>query len=217
MRPRLLHAIVTASALAPLGRGAPAHADWDVRRTGDRGLVEQAARALAARPEDGALAARLVRLAGKSRAPALRARFEAPARPPDARYAEVAAYATILLALGANEDAAAAFARAAALRPELAMLTGRARALERAGRPADALAAYDDALARARAPAERRRLLEAEIPLLPPGDSERELALRRALATLEPRSEDAAARVADVLERLGRPAEAAELLEARAA
>ncbi|HEV3031804.1 MAG TPA: tetratricopeptide repeat protein, partial [Polyangia bacterium] len=215
MRRQLLRAIVMASALAALGHGATAHADWDVRRTGARELVEQAARALAARPEDAALAARLVRLAGKSGAPALRVRFEAPAREPGARYAEVAAYATLLLALGANEDAAVAFARAAALRPELAMLTGRARALERAGRPADALAAYDDAVARARAPAERRRLLEAQVALVPPGDAERELALRRALAALEPRSEDAAARVVDVLERLGRPAEAAELLEAR--
>ncbi len=75
----------------------------------------------------------------------------------------------------------------------------------------DALAAYEDALAHAPAPAERRRLLEAEVALLDSGALERELAIRRALAALEPRSEDAADRVVDVLERLGRPAEAADL------
>jgi tetratricopeptide (TPR) repeat protein len=211
VRRGLLLAIGLATfAWAPAGR-----ADWEIRRTNDRALVEQAARALAARPEDGALAARLVRLAGRSGAPALRARFEGPARATGARYADLAAYATLLAALGAHEDAAAAYARAAAVRPEVAMLAGRARELERAGRREEALTAYVEALARATVPAERRRLLEAEVALLPPGALDRELEARRALSALDPRSEDAAARVADVLERLGRPGEAADLLEGR--
>ncbi|HVU51520.1 MAG TPA: hypothetical protein VHL80_12585, partial [Polyangia bacterium] len=170
--------------LLTFARGGVAAADWEVRRTNDRALVEQAARALAARPEDAALAARLVRLAGKDGAASLRARFEVPAAKPDARYAEVAACATLLFALGANDDAASAFARAAALRPEVAMLAGRARALARAGKRDEALAAYDEAIAAAKAPAERRRLLEAEVALLPPTALEHELELRRALAAL---------------------------------
>jgi tetratricopeptide (TPR) repeat protein len=195
----------------------PARADWEVRRSDNRAAVEQAARALAARPEDTALAARLVRLAGKAGAPPLRARFEAAARGAEAPYAAVAAYATLLSALGADDDAAAAFARAAALAPGAAMLAGRARALARAGRRDEAAAAYEEALTRARTPAERRRLLEAEVVLVPPADLERELAIRRALAALEPASEEAALRVVDVLERLGRPTEAADTLEARGA
>jgi tetratricopeptide (TPR) repeat protein len=209
--------LLLAIGLATFAWVSAARADWEVRRTSDRVLVEQAARALVARPEDAALAARLVRLAGKAGAAALRARFERPATAPGATYADLAAYATLLSAFGAHEDAAAAYARAAAERPEVAMLAGRARELERAGRRDDALAAYDEALARATAPAERRRLLEAEVPLLPPGALDRELDVRRALAAVDPRSEDAALRVAEVLERLGRPAEAAKLLEARGA
>jgi tetratricopeptide (TPR) repeat protein len=208
--------VVLAIGLGTFVHAAGARGDWEVRRTDDRALVEQATRALRAHPDDSALASRLVRLAGKRGAATLRARFEGPARAAGARFDEIAAYATVLLALGANEDAAAAFARAAAARPELAMFTGRARALERAGRRADAVTAYEDALAHAPTPAERRRLLEAEVALLDPGALERELAIRRALAALEPRSEDAAERVVDVLERLGRAAEAADLLEARA-
>jgi tetratricopeptide (TPR) repeat protein len=201
--------------LVAFARATPARADWEVRRTSDHALVEQAARAFAARPADTALAARLARLAGKGGAAALRARFEGPANAPSAGYAALAAYATLLYALGADEDAAAAFARAAAARPDLAMFTGRARALARAGRRDEALGAYEEALAHASATADKRRLLEAELALLPPESLQRELELRRALSALEPRSDDDAARVADVLERLGRPGEAADLLEAR--
>jgi tetratricopeptide (TPR) repeat protein/HEAT repeat protein len=197
------------------GTARPARADWEVRRSSDRALIEQAARALAGRPDDADLAARLARLAGKSGAAALRVRFERPARAADAGYAELAAYANILFALGAYEDAAAEFQRATAARSTVAALTGRARALERAGRRPEALAAFDDALARAERPAERRRILDAEAALVGPDAPERELAIRRALAALEPHSEDADARVVDVLERLGRPAEAAAVLEAR--
>ena len=216
MRPCVVAAVV----LALAAHATLATADWAVRRTGTRALEEQGVRALVERPDDAALAARLVRLAGKGRRRgAARARFEEGARaraPTDARYADLAAYATLLAALGADEDAVAAFARAAALRPEPAMLAGRARALARAGHRAEAVSAYDEAVARGRAPAEKRRLLEAEVALLEaPADLERELTIRRALASLDPRSDDAAEHVADVLERLGRPAEAAELLEAR--
>ena len=212
MRPRLVVAVVLALAT----HATRADADWEVKRSRARSLEEQGERALAARPEDAALAARLVRLAGKVGAAALRARFEARAGATTARYADLAAYATLLAALGADDEAAAAFARAIAVRPEPAMLAGRARALARAGHHAEALAAIDEALARTTPPREKRRLLEDEVALLrPPAELERELTLRRALAALDPRSEDAAGHVADVLERLGRPAEAADLLEAR--
>src|SRR5450432_3402096 len=192
-----------------------ARADWEVRRTSDHALVEQAERALVARPEDGGLATRLVHLAGKRGASALRTRFEARAGQATASYEDVAASATLLFALAAYDDAAMAYARAAALRPTFAMFVGRARSLERIGRREDALAAYDDALARTTSASERKRLLELEVTLVPPTDLERELRIRRALATLAPGSEDAANGVVDVLERLGRPAEAAEVLEAR--
>src|SRR5450432_2511068 len=194
-----------------MGRPRVATADWEVRRTSERALIEQAARALTAHSEDAGLAARLVRLAGRGGAAALRARFEAAAHAADAHEADVTACATLLFALGAYDDAAAMFARAAVLRPSFAVSAGRARALDRAGRRDEALVAYDDAVARATTPAERKRLLEAEVALVPPTDLERELGLRRALAALEPHSDDAAGRVADVLERLGRAAEAADL------
>jgi Tfp pilus assembly protein PilF len=212
VRPRVVVAVVLALAT----HATRADADWAVKRNSSRALEEQGERALAERPEDAGLAARLVRLAGKAGAGPLRARFEARAHATTARYADLAAYATLLAALGADEEAAAAFARAAAVRPERAMLAGRARALARAGQRAEALAAFDEAIARTSLPREKRRLLEDELALLrPPAELEHELTLRRALAALDPRSEDAADHVADVLERLGRPAEAADLLEAR--
>jgi tetratricopeptide (TPR) repeat protein len=207
--------VLLAVGLAILAPAVTARADWEVRRTNDHALVEQAERALVARPEDGGLATRLVHLAGKRGASALRTRFEARAGQATASYEDVAASATLLFALAAYDDAAMAYARAAALRPTFAMFVGRARSLERIGRREDALAAYDDALARTTSASERKRLLELEVTLVPPTDLERELRIRRALATLAPGSEDAANGVVDVLERLGRPAEAADVLEAR--
>jgi tetratricopeptide (TPR) repeat protein/HEAT repeat protein len=195
---------------------APARADWEVRRTTSRASAEQAARALRERPTDEALARRLVGLAGKSGAAELKVRFQTRADAAGAAFADVAAYATLLLALGQADDAAAAFARASALRADPAVLAGRARALARAGNRAEAMDAYDEALRLPVAARERRRLLEEELALLEVGaDAERELRLRRALAGGDPRSEEAAVRVADVLERLGRAGEAADLLEAR--
>ncbi len=205
--------VVAAVVLALVVRATVADADWEVKRSGTRAIEEQAERALFARPTDATLATRLVRLAGKSGAAGLRARFEA--RASSGRFADLAAYATLLAALGADEDAAAAFARAAAVRADATVLAGRARALARAGHRAEAIAAYDDA-ARGAPPRDQRRSLEAELALFEgPGDLERELTVRRALAALDPRSDDAAGHLADVLERLGRPGEAADLLAAR--
>ncbi|HSZ80885.1 MAG TPA: HEAT repeat domain-containing protein [Polyangia bacterium] len=209
MRLGVVAAVVLALGVHP----AIADADWAVKRSGTGALEAQAERALVARPTDARLASRLARLAGKSGAAALRARFEA--RAASGRFADLAAYATLLAALGADEDAAAAFARAAALRPDPAVLAGRARALAHGDHRAEAIAAYDDA-ARAAAPRTRRQLLEAEVALLEgPSDLERALTVRRALAALDPRSDEAAGHVADLLARLGRPGEAADLLEAR--
>ncbi|HTA19245.1 MAG TPA: hypothetical protein VK989_08130, partial [Polyangia bacterium] len=209
MRLRVVAAVVLALGV----HATVADADWEVKRSGTRALGEQAERALTARPTDAALATRLVRLAGKSGAAGLRARFEA--RAASGRFADLAAYATLLAALGADEDAAAAFTRAAAVRADATVLVGRARALARAGHRAEAITAYADA-ARDAPPRDQRRILEAELALFEgPGDLERELPVRRAIAALDPRSDDAAGHVADVLERLGRPGEAAELLAAR--
>ena len=87
------------------------------------------------------------------------------------------------------------------------MLAGRARPRARAGHHAEALAAFGKAVARTTPPREKRRLLEDEVALLrPPAELERELTLRRALAALDPRSEDAPrATSRTLLEQLGRP------------
>jgi tetratricopeptide (TPR) repeat protein/HEAT repeat protein len=203
-------------ALAMASGTGTARADWQIRRTNDRTLEEQAARALLSRPTDHALARRLVGLAGKAGGAALRARFQARAEAPAASYADVAACATLLMAFGAFDDAAAMFARAIALRPEPAALEGHARALARADRRAEAVLAYDRALAAVTAPTARRRLLEAQVSLLDDrSDGERELSIRRALLELTPRDDGAARRLVDALARAGRAGEAADVLESR--
>jgi tetratricopeptide (TPR) repeat protein/HEAT repeat protein len=202
--------------LALAARATGARADWEVHRSSARPAREQAERALNEHPADAALARRLVTLAGKSGAAALRARFEARAVAPKAAFADVAAFATLLEAQGAFEDAATEFARAATLRPALAVLLGHARCLARAGRHADAVGAYDAVLAHVADARARRPILEAQVALLDErADLERELAIRRELAAAAPRSDEALFRVVDVLERLARPGEAADLLEAR--
>lgn len=207
---------LTSFALAVAVGTATARADWELRRTNDRTLEEQATRALLSRPTDQALARRLVQLAGKAGTPALRARFQSRADAPAATYADLAACATLLMAVGAFDDAAAMFARAVALRAEPAALEGQARALARAGRRAEAVLAYDRALAETATTGPRRRLLEAQAALLDDrSDVERELAIRRALVELAPRDDGAARRLVDSLARAGHAAEAADLLDAR--
>jgi HEAT repeat protein/predicted Zn-dependent protease len=194
-----------------------ARADWEVRGHDRAAIVEQAARAFTERPDDDALARRLVTLAGKDGHARLRATFRERAEAAPPRYEAIAAYARLLLALGAFDEAAQQFARALAARPGAeAAQVGRARALAGAGKRADAVAAYDEALRTERAPQRRRRLLEAELPLLgQPDDVEHELAVRRELADLQPHSDAAAEQLADVLERSGRPADAARVLASR--
>ena len=204
--------------LALAGRAGPAAADWEVRRSSDQAARTEAERVLIERPGDVALARRLIRLAGKTGGAAVRASFQARATALGARFVDIAAYASVLEALGADDDAAAQFGRAAALRPDPIAFAGRARCLARAGRRAEALTAYDEALAHVTDARARRRILEDEIPLLDEHpDLERELTIRRELVDGAPRVEEALDRLVDVLARLGRPGEAADLIEARRA
>jgi tetratricopeptide (TPR) repeat protein/HEAT repeat protein len=210
-------AIGLAGVVAVLSASAPARGDWEVRRAHSIGLQEQATRALLERPHDDRLARQLIRLTGRAGIAQLRDHFQARAAAPGARYAEVAAWATLLAALGAHQDAADQYARAALLHPtDPAPFLGRARGLNAAGRRGEALGAYDEALQRTVAPSARRRILEAELTFLSqPGDLARELAIRRELAGMEPHADAPAENLADVLARLERPGDAAQVLEAR--
>jgi tetratricopeptide (TPR) repeat protein len=194
----------------------PARADWQVRRDGSGALVERAEKAMHDRPDDDALARRLVRLAGRRGAAGLRARFGARASG-STSYDAIAAYAQVLLALGDAPAAAAAFGDALRLAPgSPAALAGRARALAATASP-DAGAAYDEAIARQSRPTPRRRLVEAALEILPTdahgADLERLIALRRELVRLAPDDDRQAERLADALAEAGRPAEAAAVLE----
>jgi HEAT repeat protein/Flp pilus assembly protein TadD len=204
-----------------------AAADWQVHRDDTRALLERAERALREQPDDDAVARRVVQLAGRAGRAALVARFRARAQQADAGYTPVAAYARLLLATGDGAAAAAAFGDALRLDPKsIPALVGRARAQAAAGAATDAIASYDEALRLEQRPAARRRLIEAELTLLVGAriqapdaparpDLERIIALERELAGLDPDRDAGAARLADVLEQAGRPAEAAAVLEAR--
>ncbi|HEY5088328.1 MAG TPA: hypothetical protein VIK30_00070, partial [Polyangia bacterium] len=93
-----------------------AAADWQVHRGGSSLLLERGERALRDNPDDEALARRVVQLAGRSGAPALRARFGARAATATT-YPPLAAYAQLLLALGDAAEAARAFAEALKVAP----------------------------------------------------------------------------------------------------
>ncbi|HET6283302.1 MAG TPA: HEAT repeat domain-containing protein [Polyangia bacterium] len=199
-------------AVAP-GRAA---AEWQVKRAGDDALYAQAARTLAEQPDDQTLAVQLVRLSGKDRLPSLLKEFRQRAEASLPRYAAVEAYAQLLLASGNAAEAAVVFQRAAGLQPQLAApVVGRAHALRASGRREEAAVAYQQALALEKRPRERQRLLAALIgQLTDPGDIERELAARRELLLLDNKDETAE-RLADALERAGRPDQAAEVLAQR--
>ncbi len=211
--------LVLAAILVTLARG-PARADWQVHRESSGALLVRGELALGENPDDDALARRVVQLAGRGGARALRARFRARAAA-TAGYAPSAAYAQILLALGDPREAAVVFAEALKGAPNsVAALTGRARALAATGEVAEAVASYDQALGHERRLPIRRRLIDSELALVAretgADDIERRIALRRELVRLEPDSDAEAERLADLLEAAGRPAEAAESLERRA-
>jgi tetratricopeptide (TPR) repeat protein len=198
-----------------------ARADWQVKRAGSEALVAQAARALEARPEDRALAARLVKLANKPTLVRLLDLFRRRAEVEPPRYAALEAYAQLLLAAGQAKAAGETFARAVAARAGEAPATaapvvGQALARRAVGDRSGAILLYERALEVERRPAERRRLLDALLSLTgDPADLEHELSARREILRLEPQSDAAALRLADVLERMGRPEEAAQVLDAR--
>ena len=225
VRRRLAFAGVLVAAV--VGAGA-ARADWQVHRDGSRALVERAEQALRDRPDDDALARRLVQLAGREQTAGLRERFRARAAAATG-YAPIAAYAQLLLALRDAPAAARAFGEALRVSPDApAALAGRARALAISG-SSEAVAAYEAAIKREVRPPARRRLIEAELALLPsevPGasptdagraDPEQVVRLRRELAHLAPDSDRAAEQLAEALARAGRPGEAAAILEQRIA
>ena len=208
-----------------LGAGG-ARADWEVHRNGSRALVDRAEQALRDRPDDDALARRLVQIVGRQQAAGLRERFRTPAAA-SISYGPKAAYAQLLLALRDGPAAVTAFDEALRVRPDApAALAGRARALAMAGSPA-ALDAYEAAIQHEVRSPVRRRLIEAELALVPagaPGDApgeapndapERVVRLRRELARLAPESDRAAEQLADALERVGQSGEAAAILEQR--
>jgi len=212
-----------------LGAAAgPARADWQVHRDGKGALVQRAEEALRDDPDDDRLARRLVQLVGRGGAGALRERFRTRAEGASG-YAPREAYAQLLLASDEAQAAVAAFERALGASPNApGALAGRARALAAAG-SAEASAAFDAAIARARRPADKRRLVEEALASIHPGSPEaagvdarraaleRTVALRRELARLGADSDADAERLADALAEAGRPAEAAAVLERRLA
>jgi tetratricopeptide (TPR) repeat protein len=207
---------------------APGLADWQVHRTDSSALLERAERALLESPDNDQLARRVIQIAGGKGRAGVRERFKGRAQRalqaggPGA-YAPLAAYARLLLATGDGKAAAAAFSDVLRVAPQSpAALAGRAQALAVAGDEAAALAAYDEALQKEQRPAARQRLIEAELAIVAraakPDDRatlEKAVALRRELARLDPDKDDAATRLADALEHAGRPAEGADVLEAR--
>lgn len=220
-------AFVTAL-LVPVAAATPVRADWEVHRTDSTALLERAERALLERPDDDDVARRLVKLAGHDGRARLRERFRARADRAAADggqtgYAPLAAYARLLYALGDAKAAAEAFERALRVAPQsVPALAGRARALADAGDDAGALAAYDEALKVERHPPGRRRLIDAALAILAragetpdKGAQERAIALLAELARADPDRDETAERLADALERAGKPAAAAEVLEAR--
>ncbi len=222
---RLIFAAVLAVTTGAAVTGGAARADWQVHRDGSsQALVAGAEQALEERPDDAALARRLVQLAGHRGAAAVRDRLRMRAVGATS-YAPYAAYAQLLLALGDGPAAATAFAEALRLSPEApGVLAGRARALQAAG-SSEAIGAYDEAIRHEPRPPARRRLIEAELALLSGdqhgagdargADLERIVELHRELARLAPESDRDAEQLADALAQAGRPAEAAAALERR--
>jgi tetratricopeptide (TPR) repeat protein len=188
-------------------------ADWTVRRQGTAALREQAVERLVESPDDGALAARVVELAGRESLEEVLARLKAGAA--KGGYGPVMAYAQVLLAASRAEDAAAAFERAMGLQPaRVAPALGRARALERAQRNEPALDAYQEAIRRERRPAARKTLLAGVAALAArTGALAREIEARRAVVALAPGDARLVAELARALGRADRAAEGATLLD----
>ncbi|HMF43760.1 MAG TPA: tetratricopeptide repeat protein, partial [Polyangia bacterium] len=214
--------------LVPVAAALPARADWQVHRTDSTGLLERAERALLERPDDDDVARRLVKLAGHDGRASLRERFRARAERAaadggHAAYPPLAAYARLLAALGDSKAAIAAFDQALRVSPDsVPAIAGRARLLAESGDDGAALAAYDQALKLERHPAARRHLIDSALALLArsadaadKGGQEKAIALLRELARAEPDRDEIAERLADALERAGKPVAAAEVLEAR--
>ncbi len=202
--------------IVSIAHGRAGHADWQVKRRGSDALMTHGLATLEANPDQPALAARIVRLAGKAElAAALDGLKRAADRAPK-KYEPRQAFAQLLLAAGRAGEAAEAFAMAAKLRPGSgAAAGGLARALALAGRRDEAFAAYDEALGREHAAAARSSLLRSLLGFAARvGALEREIAARRELQKLEPGNERAAIELADALKRSGRPAEGAAVLEA---
>jgi tetratricopeptide (TPR) repeat protein len=220
--------VLVTALLFPIAATAPARADWEVHRTNSTALLERAERALLERPDDEDVARRLVKLAGRDGRARLRERFRVRAeRAAESggrgAYAPLAAYAQLLAALGDPRAAAGAFEQALRVAPQsVPAIAGRARALADAGDDAAALGAYEDALKIEQRASMRRRYIDAALAILArSGDGpdrrtlDKTIALLRELARAEPDRDEIALRLADGLERAGRPTAAAEELEAR--
>ncbi|HEX3696259.1 MAG TPA: HEAT repeat domain-containing protein [Polyangia bacterium] len=194
-----------------------AAADWTVKRNSNQALVEQAARAFAAAPDEAARATRLLRTAGRAGLAALSPLFARRAANEPAPYTDVEAYAQLLLLGGHAGQSIVWFTRAVTLRPDQAApLVGRARALQVTGDRLAALASFEAALGLTSQAMERRPILQAMLPLLGQATAiEREVSVRRELCQLAPRDQAASDGLVAALARAGRPAEAADLLALR--
>ncbi len=213
--------------------GAPARADWAVKRQSREPLIDQIARELEAHPAERQLATRLARAAPKTTLERLLGEFAARAERARDEPAPLLAYAQLLLAAGRAPEAVTAFERAAGAAEQatkgeapgtpsvalrVAIFEGWATALRSAGDRAQAVTIYERALGIEKRPAERRRLLN--LMIVSAGDPQQigsEVAARRELAALEPGSDEAALGLVDALERAGQPRQAAEVLEERLA
>ena len=220
-------ALGTAFLLAMLAQ--PARADWSVKRTSREPLIDEIARALAARPTERPLATRLARAAPPATLERLLTAFAARAAGAGADAGPQLAYAQLLLAAGHAPDATGAFERAATAAEEavkhaappvpallVAAYEGWAAALRATGDRAQAVAVYQRALGVEKRPGERRRLLRQLVACAgDPQQIESELAARRELAALEPANDETALALVDALERAGQPRQAGQVLEER--
>jgi tetratricopeptide (TPR) repeat protein len=191
-----------------------AHADWEVRRRSGTRLAEQAAHALASRPEDGALAARLLRqVSGPSAAIWLKWFEDRAARAPGDYRARLA-HAQVLLAARRWSDAAAAFAAATALVPEASVpRRGRALALAGGGDASGAAAELRAALPLAKGATEVRLIArELVARAVAAGDQDAEIEGRRAWLKAAPGDEALLLELAEALGRSGRNLDAARTL-----
>ena len=199
-----------------LAISAPVQAapEWSVRGRGAGALVADAYRALLADPAPPKVARRLLRGPGARLLPGLLARLERAVLEQAEPFVPLMALGHLRLESGDGSGALGAFETAHGLRPEApSPLLWRARCLFRLGRIGEALNVYQELGARpGPEPSRRAWLQELAEKAFEAGRLDVEVAALRDRAALDPEDWVAIARLADALERTGRPAEAAQVL-----